>query len=364
MTRAERPATRTDVSSLLRLGSRTSLAIAGLFIGNNVLFTVMTVDRVASPWPSVIAMVMVNVAAILTVTKHPDPLPNAYAMPIIVAVVGSTLLISWQLPESGAILREAWHLGSNTWLLFFLVLRGRVALAWAGYAAMAATTVAWAVSVGRPALDGVLLIDNHAAILFVASLFVTALRGASLRINDLNMRSLAATSAAAATTTERETRRARVAELSATVGPLLERIASGKRRTGKDRQEYRIAEAQLRDGVRAESLHVPAIVSAAASARARGVDVTLLDDRGRGLLDDRAMARATHFAAEVIEKAADGSVTVRLAPEGRSIAMSIVVEPTLDARQRIDLGERGEIVTPPTNKERARRDSNPQPSDP
>jgi len=60
--------------------------------------------------------------------------------------------------------------------------------------------------------------------------------------------------------------------------PLLERLATGVTPTAAERTEYALAEAQLRDGLRAGVLMVPEVVAAARAARERGVEVVLLDD--------------------------------------------------------------------------------------
>ncbi len=85
----------------------------------------------------------------------------------------------------------------------------------------------------------------------------------------------------------------------------------------------------------------PKIAAAATRARERGVDVTLLDDRGDGLESGEAMVRMSDAIVAKLDATHEGSVTVRLAPKGRPAAVSIV---TSNARERVELDTSGDPV--------------------
>jgi hypothetical protein len=262
---------------------------------------------------------------------------------VLIAVASSSALISWQLDPTASPGREAWHFGANTWLLFFLTLRGRPVLGWLGFAVMTAITVWWAADVGKGAGEGLTLMRTHAGILLVGTLFRGALRRASRRINSLNARSLELAAAAASSDAEQDTRRQRVAELAEIATPLLSKIARSSQVRPSERIEYLLAEATLRDSVRARSLHLPEIAAATAEARRRGVEVTLLDDRGGGLPNPVAMRRLTDRITESLSQVERGRLTVRLAPTGRETAVSIVVESD-GVTRRVDLDADGQKV--------------------
>jgi len=341
--RAGSIAASTDVSRLLGIGKVGAPLLLALFVAGNLTFTLTTLDRVASPWPCIVAMLMVSAAAVPIVVPHPDPFPLEWTLWVLIAVTASTALISWQLDPSASLGREAWHFGANTWLLFFVSMRGRPALAWLGFLTMAAITTWWAVSVGRGVVAAVLLLDTHAGILFVGTLLRGALRRASRRINSLNARSLDLASAAASSEAEQDIRRQRVAELAEVATPLLTKIARSSVVAPHERIDYLLAEATLRDSVRARSLHLPEIAAATADARRRGVEVTLLDDRGGGLPNPVAMRRLTDRITESLRNVDRGRLTVRLAPAGRETAVSIVIE-SAGTTNRIDLDAEGQPV--------------------
>ncbi|WP_062304148.1 hypothetical protein [Demequina subtropica] len=328
-----------DVSRLLGLRSEGASLILGVFIVTNVVFTISTIQSLSVTWPAYVSAIIVSLAGVLLGRPHPDPFPLRDSWLVVGAVIVSTLLISWCLPPEGPTGRASWHLGSNTWLLWFLVLRGRTALAWGAMAAMAAITAYWAGTTGRGALGGLMMVDTQVGLLVVATLFVTSLRRTAHRINSLTERSVDAAAAAATAEAERQVRLQRAAEVAAASLPLLERIADGRPLSDAERGDVREAEARLRDGVRGRALATPAVLDAAARARARGVEVNLLDDRGSGLATGAAMARADSAVTRALD-AASGTVTVRLLPAERAEAISIVTVAGDDV-ERIVLDEDG-----------------------
>ncbi len=340
--------TRVDASQLLRLTSDPARVVVALFVFSNFLYAFSTLDQVKDPFPVLLAVAIVNAAAVLIVVDAPDPFPLLWTWAIVAAVAVSTLLVAFQLPDVGPPGRASWHLGSNTWLLFFLALRRRPGFAWLGYASMAAGTLLWTITVDRGAVDGVMLLDTHAAILFVATLFELNLRRTARQINDFDARSVVSAVEAAEGATSAQIRQQRVVELRASAVPLLEELVTvGPPTDIAGQRRFATAEALLRDGVRGKSLVNPNIAEAATEARARGVDVTLLDDRGEGLPSGDAIKRMSDHVVAVLDAAQDGAVTVRLAPAGRDIAVSIVSSDGTDVRARVDLDADGwEVVRP------------------
>jgi hypothetical protein len=335
---------RTNVSTLLRLGTGSAWMVYLLFAASNTAFALSTLDRVASPWPVIAALVIVNGVAILLVRWHSDPMPALWAWAVVLATALGSALVMWQVVDIDSPGREIWHVFANMWMLFFVILRGRTGVAWTGFAAMLAVHAAWATDVGLGVLGELLRFQTNAGILLVASLFAVALRRVSRHINSLNRRSVELASATAVAQAQRE---ARLAELRDTAGPLLARVASGPALSWENQVECLLAEAALRDGVRAPSLSIPEIVSATKAARRRGVDVTLLDDRGEQLPTAAAMKTLAARVAETLHNVPSGRVAVRLAPQGRRAAASLVVE--TDGRvRRIDLDDNAQPLPPGT----------------
>lgn len=330
-----------DPSLLLRITSAPAKVVAALFMATNVVWAVASFGTVKHVLPVVVAVVLVDAAAALLLAKAPDPFPMLWSLGVVAVVGLSTFLVAFQLPSSGPIGRAAWHLGVNVWILFFLALRRRAGLAWLGFALMAGITVAWFVSIGRSPLDGLLELNAQTALLFVSSLFALNLRRTARRINELDDQSVLAAADDAEAATSAQIRLQRVSDLRATVTPLLERLVEdGPPTNAADRKRYASAEAELRDGVRGRSLVSPAIVAATASARDRGVDVDLLDDRGQVLASAEATDRMATAIVEALDAASAGKVTIRLAPSGRRAALSIVAASGADT-YRVELDVEG-----------------------
>lgn len=339
---------RVDASQLLRLTSDPARVVVALFVFSNFLYAFSTLDEVKNAFPVLLAVAIVNAAAVLIVLDASDPFPLLWTWGIVIAVTASTFLVAFQLPDVGPPGRASWHLGSNTWLLFFLALRRRPGFAWIGYACMAAGTITWTVAVGRGVTEGVMLLDTHAAILFVATLFELNLRRTARQINDFDLRSVVSAVEAAEGATSAQIRQQRVVELRLSAVPLLKELVEvGPPRDVAGKRRYATAEALLRDGVRGKSLVTPRIAAAATEARARGVDVTLLDDRGEGLPSGEAMKRLSDHVVEVLRGAHAGAVTVRLVPRGRDVAVSIVASDGTGVRERIELDADGREVARP-----------------
>jgi hypothetical protein len=332
---------RVDTSQLLDLTSPAARVVMWLFVFSNFLYAFVTIDEVKHPEPVLLAVLIVNSAVILLVREHADPFPMLWTVAILAAVGLSTVLVAFQLPDVGPPGRASWHLGSNLWMLFFLAMRRRPGAAWVGYGIMAAITVSWSLSAGRGLLDAVFLLDTHAAILFVATLFALNLRRTARAINEFDSRAVDSAIEAAEGATSAQIRKRRVVELRASAAHLLESIVNeGPPVDARAKRGYATAEALLRDGVRGRSLMTPRIAAASTGARERGVEVTLLDDRGQGLATGDAMVRLSEVVVEQLDAINGGSVTVRLAPKGRRVAVSIVTSDTT-AHPRVELDDDG-----------------------
>jgi len=334
----------TDVSRLLGLHTEGAHLVLGLFILSNAVFAFTTADVLERPWASYLAMVLVAIGGVILSRPHPDPFPLGLTFAVLGLIVAATLLVSIALPIDGATGRSTWHIGAVTWLLWFLILRRRVWLAWVGGLAVVGVTVGWAVLADRGALWALLLVQSQVALLVIASLFGAMLRRTANGINDLNERLVRTAAVAASVEAAREIRLSRFDELAASVVPLLERIAGGGDLTDVERREFATAEAELRDGVRGRSLATPAIVAAVARARDRGLEVTLLDDRGEALPSAAGMRRISDRVATTLDETAQGAVTVRLLPAGRDVAVTLVSR-NGDATARLTLTGEGAVAS-------------------
>lgn len=129
----------------------------------------------------------------------------------------------------------------------------------------------------------------------------------------------------------------RVHDVRQIAGEPLERIAFGH--DPVDRQEaqrFRLIEAQLRDSIRGRSISTPPLLQATRRARERGVEVDILDERGR-LLPAHVLEVVARHGCAVLDAASAGSVTIRAFPVDDPTAVLIVHDPGTDDEDAVAL---------------------------
>lgn len=97
---------------------------------------------------------------------------------------------------------------------------------------------------------------------------------------------------------------------------LLRRIGMGVPLTAHERTECLVLEGALRDSVRAAALMFEPLTGAVRDARARGIDVTLLDDRDGHALSIVERRMLSDWLGAHLAAFDSGTVTVRLLPVG------------------------------------------------
>ncbi|WP_062077346.1 hypothetical protein [Demequina globuliformis] len=327
-------------ADLLPLSGPPARVIVGLFVITNTLFALGNLEHVARSWQALAAVVLISAAGLLVVRHRPSPFPLSDCFVILACLTAGNAMVFTNLLDHDDLGRATWNLGSATWALFFVAMRGRIGIAWLGMAVMLAQCTEWAIRTDRGALTGLSMLDTHIGILAVGSLFALSLRRTAQQITDLNHRTVDGASEAAAAAASAQIRRTRADELAQLVTPLLERIASGDDLSDAERGAMARAEAQLRDGVRGHAIALPSVVEATNRARERGVAVTLLDDRGSQVADGHAVARMVNAIVAALDATCTGDVTVRLHPEGRPVALTIRTSSGDDVT-RVSLDERG-----------------------
>ncbi|MEV8253107.1 hypothetical protein AB0O95_03980 [Rhodoglobus sp. NPDC076762] len=283
----------------------------------------LALDDVKSPLP-----VYVSIALFATVwfalTRDRDPRVSVgISGYVIVASVVATAISSNNSALGGF---SQWYVGAGALAMFYLSLRRRDLLAWVGFAAIGAVVIGWGLSTEDRLLEAILLVARQAPFVLVGSLFSYGMRRTSQRLDGIHESETVRAAAEAAALARTAERSRRLAGLDAAVGAQLQRIADGVELTAEERSELLIAEARLRDGLRARQLDLPEIVSAVQRARRRGVTVVLLDDRYPMPLPTGGIRSITEAAVRVLDSATAGVVTIRLLPAGRPLLVTLVAD--------------------------------------
>ncbi|QAV70269.1 hypothetical protein ESZ53_07330 [Salinibacterium sp. UTAS2018] len=320
MTRETTPRGRLDLPQITGLGAH--LLIWNYFVTISVL-ALLSLDDVHSAVPVWISIALFgSVWFVLTHDAQPR-VGLGVSIYVSVACVVSTAISSNNSIVGGF---SQWYVGAGALAMFYLSLRRRDLVAWLGFVGIAITVLLWGLSTDGRLLEAILLVARQAPYVLVGSLFSFGMRRTRHRLDDIRSIETSRAAAEAAALARTAERSRRLAGLDAAVGAQLQRIADGVELTDDDRAELVIAEARLRDSLRARQLDLPEIVSAVQRARRRGATVVLLDDRYPLPLPSAALAAVTEAAVRTLDDAVTGAVTIRLLPAGRALVATMVTD--------------------------------------
>jgi hypothetical protein len=273
-----------------------------------------------------LAFFAVSTAAVWITRSARDPLPLATTLIVLSLLAVTESVMSFGVSAAGAGPFAQWHLGAITLVLLILAVRGQPGIAWAGYAVLFVATVLWAVANGLTAGDGVGLVIRHSGTLLAGTLAAVGLRRSTTTLARFNHQWSVNAAVEAIEMASIEERQAQLARLNALARPALERLAVVHELTDDERAHCMLVEATLRDAIRARSLFIEPVVSAARAARERGVEVTLLDDSGDQPPADLPMV--AQVLATQLDAVTSGRLTARLLPADRPVLATVVIEST------------------------------------
>lgn len=290
-----------------------------------------------------IAWLVVSVGAVAIIRAPGDPIPllwTAYLTVVGPISVGLLLLVV-PVPIDG--LLQLWPLAASTAIYTFMCVRGRTPWAWAGVLAMIATCMAWSTLTGQAATYGLAISAVNLAPVAMSTFFALTIRPAARDIFALRSQAIARAAAEAADSAVLDERDRQLARLDALARPLLQRLADNEPLAEQDEQACALLEAHLRDSLRAPTLAVPGVATAAHAARSRGVEVVLLDDHALDTAPHPARERILSAVVNALERAASGTLTIRILPPRRH-ALATIVYSTPEGIVRSEYGHDGHPV--------------------
>ena len=268
-----------------------------------------------------------SAAALLTLRAWPEQRMPRWAAAWTAILIGvANPVVLFQIDVVGWPGCAAWCTSAGAALCCGLLARDRSREAWAGLGLLVATSGVWALATGRdPAMILAWMAGQIIPVCLwrgVARLSV-ALTAATAENEAIGAEAVARRRA------EQESQRLRqramdsVRERSVSV---LTAVSSSRPSAPALCAQARLLEAELRDERRAPFFTGTAVVDAARAARARGIDVTLLDDRGpaekaAGRIQDAVIAQAVR----ALDRADGGHVVLRLLPPRQRPGLMSVV---------------------------------------
>ena len=245
---------------------------------------------------------------VLTLDKRGIRMNVASALLAVISTITVSQLIYAALDGVREGSYATWHVVALSTLLAIVAIRQFPVIAWIGFFALAIQLFAWGglqVAFNSGLIGGLILVA-------VAQAAYWAISSSANAAVEFRTRAIQTDAAVAASSAARVEKMKRLQETLNSALPLLEKIKKqGGELSSEDRTEAALLEAQLRDQIRGRALLSPAVIAATRAARARGVEVQLLDDGG---LDDLAEAERKKYLDEVSERlglVSAGKVVIR-----------------------------------------------------
>ena len=313
-----------DTSPVLRLNGRPGRVLLGIYAAGTTLVAALNFGALNSPIAGAIGLGLLWLALVILALPGDDPLSARFSFAVLGATTAITLLSAWNVATPNNPGYSAWHLGAVTLVLLVLALRGRRALAWAGFGVLAVISIVSTFSTGQVLLGAVNDIARQAGTLAIGTLFALVLRRAGRTIAAIHDSQLVRTGREAATDAAARERTIQNDRLERDARPALERLLHPQPLSAAELQAIAMLEASLRDGIHAAGFASTRVAREVRIARERGVRVILVDDRGADLSEaDRDIAE-TALITE-LRMLHTGTLTARLSPADTSELASIVV---------------------------------------
>lgn len=329
-----------DIRDVLGMHTGWAKLIVAVYLAAIVVVTVQTREGASAFWPMLLGTALLAMGTIALITLPGDPLPWRGTVALTLVGPVACVLSLWVLPAPFLSPLQAWTHGAGTTILCFLGVRGRWPAAWAGLAAMIAIYGVWGAATGQGAMTGAVYVFGDAGPLAMATLLSFTLRPNSAALLALRDRATQVAAVAAAEQAAQQERDAELQYLTQRATPLLEEIVATDHLANQTRVSCELLEAHLRDRLRAPALAGAAISDAARAARERGVEVLLIDDHGMDESPPSVRQAIEQAVVEALLQASEGTVRVRILPQGRDVLASILTGDDAGTR-RVDFGVDG-----------------------
>ena len=342
---------REDTSAIVGLQSSLVL-IAAVVVWTGFLTLGVSSGDLDRPALYIAAFVALGAAWAVALRAPGSPIGRTAAASVVVleAAAAIGVIVAVEPVMRGGLLPCA---GASAIVGALLCLRGRTVAAWISFV-MLAVAIGVTGTVRAGSLEYVeIMVPGNLGVLLVMTAFAAVVSPRAEQIFALRRQSRRESASIAV----RAVRDQQLARLDGRVRPLLQQIAAGEPLDDRGLEQCRLAEAQLRDRIRAPGLDVPELADAAWAARRRGVRVLFLDDHSvrtdpaqSGPTPNRTLTspapvdeeRAylltivqTAAVAALSDAATDTDVTVRLLPAGRAVTatVSVVVDGSVDLQE-------------------------------
>lgn len=320
------PIQRRQVAAMMESPGARAIAVYGIASHLVIAILEMHLGSYATNLPVALSLLAQLTAALLLLRTWPKAaIPHWAAITVLAVLATSNLSVLLAFKYDGWPGFAAWATGSATSLCHGLLMRQHPRMAWIGQLLLMTTTAIWVHLTDRPTIIIITYILPHIVSLALWHLIVTCCITASTALETSQRQTASILAARQADQTMNQIMDRSMAAVRARTQPLLTQLATSPTPTPALRTQARLLEAELRDEIRAPFFTNTPVVHAARQARARGIDVLLLDDsHGSNNLPDTIKQQALHHVIHTIRTTTNGRIVVRVNPPGRPTLLSIL----------------------------------------
>jgi hypothetical protein len=290
--------------------SRAAISIFALAFGfYHGVLGLLNLEYYEHPLYALVAVGIYFLGLIVAVFDQPGlRLKDSKAVFSFVIALVIPLLMAASVSGSHRDNHSTWYVAGVATLMAVIALRQHKVLAWFGVILMSTQLLLW---------GGIGLLFS--AGIFGALMLVTAAHAASVTMassekaaGDYREQALATSAATAAKSAARNERQLRVEQALGAALPILNKIEQqAGNLSPQDRQQALALEAILRDQIRGRHFDSPKLLSEIFAARARGVEVQVLDDGGLDQLSEREREKLLAEVANRVATVVAGRLVLR-----------------------------------------------------
>ncbi len=218
--------------------------------------------------------------------------------------------------------QTSWYVSGLGALLAITAIRGQQAVSWIGTSVLALEVLVWG---GNGALFNTGL-AGALSLVVAANILSYALARIDNETQIYLDKAIEIEAVAAIESATRAERSRRLTETLQIAYPLLQKISMGEI-DQESRQEAKLLEAELRDGIRGRELIDNKLKVAIRAARLRGVEVVVLDEGGLSSLTESSKTEIRQTFASELDRVSSGRVTIRAPRGGKSNATFVASRP-------------------------------------
>ena len=304
---------------MIRLPRWFIVIITTLFVLSPAVIATMEMFKVGFTIWSTAALLVYLLVGLTAVFYYRElKMPVALAITITATSLIIPLLVNVDLQPSALGTPATWYVTAVATILAIAAVRQQRLWAWFGVTVLMIELLSWG------GIQALFVSGLGGAIGLVAASHAISvgLERSARQTAQFLEKAKATQVASAADSAIRQERSERIAATLEGALPMLEKISTGVF-SDADRSEATLLEAELRDEIRGRMLVNPKLKASVRSARARGVEVVVLDEGGLVSVSEQDREPLRNRVAEELDKISSGRVTIR-SPQEPNVRVTFV----------------------------------------